>query len=836
MKKVTLSILLLLLTCANIAVGQTSLDSGLYFSSHETTKEKRTSLSLTPNDPIKLEDKLTIEFDANFRRGDGHFGNIVRIVGDEHLNIQIVANLISEEENFWLTVQDQILIKYRWPDISKGGFEKWMKFTLEIDARKSEITMSVNGKKISKQSNELKDISKLDIVFGKSLLHKFSTTDVCPMSIRHVKILGNDNKPLRNWPLGKHTKTTTVYDEITNDIAVVENPKWLIDQHIFWKKNKNFKFSKLLGIAQDETAERIFFIDTKTVYVYSIKADSMVTFNYQKGSLNCQSNNFIYNSLKNELIVYSLDENFYSKFDFKKQAWENSDSVCDETNYLHHNRMVSPQDSTVLTFGGYGQYQYKSQVYKFNTNERKFYNLSLQKIVHPRYLSSSGIVDAGNFLIFGGNGSHSGKQGVNNQFYYDLYSVEFGNLKATKLWNAKELAEQSFVPVRSMVIDKDSDSFYTLIYNSTNFNTYLRLARFGISSFSMTVYPDSIPYHFLDIKSEADFFLNGDKTRLYTITKSENEVSLYSLTYPPLVSSEIYQRENTAEFALNYYWLLFVAAGVLIFYIYKLKRNQANKLKNEKLNEEALQTIITKAEKVNISAIHLFGGFQVYNADGNDITAQFTPTIKELFLLILLSSIKNDKGISSKKLIEVLWPNKSDSNARNNKNVNISKLRLLLEKIGDIHLSNDNTYWQIKWGNTVYCDYAEVSKFTNRSTHETLEKEQVYKLLSIFSHGVLLLDVETEWIENFQNEASNSLVDDLERISKSQRDHHVQVTISKSILTYDPLNEQAIAVQCKSLYSLGKKRQAKESYDQFCQEYEEVLDVKFDKAFVEIVS
>ena len=94
-----------------------------------------------------------------------------------------------------------------------------------------------------------------------------------------------------------------------------------------------------------------------------------------------------------------------------------------------------------------------------------------------------------------------------------------------------------------MVIDYNSDSFYTLIFNSTTYNSSLKLARFGINTYEMSLFPNSIPYKFLDVKSNADFFLNAKNSKLYTLTTLGNKVSLYSLPYPPLLSSDIYQNE-----------------------------------------------------------------------------------------------------------------------------------------------------------------------------------------------------------------------------------------------------------------------------------------------------
>lgn len=837
MKKPIFTILLFLSVCANFTYAQDYLDEGLFFSSHEVTQDQRTSLNLTPKAPINFKNKFSIAFEANFRRGDGYFGNIFKIICDESLNIDLVANLDDENENFWLTVKDEILFKYKWSDIPKSDYDKWIKFNLEIDIENSKLALTINGDKIVKSSIEIEDMSDFDILFGKSLISKFTTTDVCPMSIKNIKILNKDDKLVRNWVLGKHTTNNKVFDNIINDEATVENPKWLIDQHVFWKKNKDFTFNNLLGSARDTQKERIFFIDSKMVYVYSMTDNSMKTFAFKEGSLKCQSNRFIFNNLKDELIAYSIDEKSYATFDFESLQWSNSDDVCAETVYLHHNKMISPKDSTLITFAGYGQYEYKSLFNKFDNTSSDLYTLDLRDHITPRYLSSSGILNPNKFLIFGGYGSSSGKQGVNSQFYYDLYSVSFDSLTVKNLWKTENLSPQPFVPVQSMVVDDNSDSFFTLIYNNTTYNTNLKLARFGIGTYEKTVFTDSIPYQFLDIKSDADFFLNGKKSKLYTLTTIEDKVSLYALAYPPLSAKDVYQDNIITTTSFNYYWLLaLLAFPILLFLFFKLKKKTNKHVTTEESNEEILQPVHTKSEKIKKSAIYLFGGFQVYDSEGNDITALFTPTIKDLFLLILLSSIKSDKGISSKKLTELLWPNKTESNARNNRNVNISKLRLLLEKIGDINISNKNTYWQMNVEESVFCDYTFVMGVLSKSASEKLAKEQIYELLNIVARGEISPDIQTEWIEDFKMEISNLLIDDLDRISKTQDDLHLLLLISNTILKYGPLNEEAISLKCNSLYALGKKGLAKHSYNQFCKVYLELLDAKYDKSFNEIIN
>ena len=70
------------------------------------------------------------------------------------------------------------------------------------------------------------------------------------------------------------------------------------------------------------------------------------------------------------------------------------------------------------------------------------------------------------------------------------------------------------------------------------------------------------------------------------------------------------------------------------------------------------ETIIPQEHKKDDPLITLdypivfFGGFQIFDKKGNDITGKFSPLIKELFLILWLYTHKNNKGISSQKLKE----------------------------------------------------------------------------------------------------------------------------------------------------------------------------------------
>jgi hypothetical protein len=109
--------------------------------------------------------------------------------------------------------------------------------------------------------------------------------------------------------------------------------------------------------------------------------------------------------------------------------------------------------------------------------------------------------------------------------------------------------------------------------------------------------------------------------------------------------------------------LLFLLSISLSYVYWRYLRNilhQPQKLSAEKI--KAFDK--TTKEKPTQNYIQLFGDFKVLDRFGNDITTQFTPKLKQLFLLILLYSQRSKNGISTKELTDILWEGYSYQNAK----------------------------------------------------------------------------------------------------------------------------------------------------------------------------
>ena len=110
--------------------------------------------------------------------------------------------------------------------------------------------------------------------------------------------------------------------------------------------------------------------------------------------------------------------------------------------------------------------------------------------------------------------------------------------------------------------------------------------------------------------------------------------------------------------------VLLIIIGVTISYRKRLKRKtspatagtlEEGRVDNSAKAEEQPQTTKLQDKKPRISTIHLLGDFQVFDKEGNDITQEFTPIIKQVFLYILLNSIAKGRKVTSQDLDQTYW-------------------------------------------------------------------------------------------------------------------------------------------------------------------------------------
>jgi len=262
------------------------------------------------------------------------------------------------------------------------------------------------------------------------------------------------------------------------------------------------------------------------------------------------------------------------------------------------------------------------------------------------------------------------------------------------------------------------------------------------------------------------------------------------------------------------------------------------KLKKQPTTADKIRSIENAIiHKPEANYIQLFGDFKVLDKDGVDISSQFTPKLKQLFLIILLYSQRNKNGISTKELTDILWLGHSSQSAKNSRGVTIRKLRLILESLDTVQINFQIDRWSMAFGGNVYCDYVECLKLLKREKiHDTDFNLNFYHIIQ---EGELFKGESYDWLDDFKGFVGNNIVDILLKFINEltiENDNELILKLTDRILVTDPVNDQALAYKLKVLIKQNNSNLARFTFDRFCLLYEELYGEKFSAKFEDLTS
>jgi two-component SAPR family response regulator len=846
---------------------------GLNFKSYEVVKEKRTSLILTPGEPLSLPDVYTISFDLKIHSSGRYpFGYVFRMFDEEEQNISMLLNTVNN------TMKKKLAFTYSSKEILSKTFDememypdKWHRIDITVDTKEALFTVVVSNKTFSQHIPELKTFDKINLVFGRNDRFGLQITDIPSMAVRDIRIYNDDTKIiLYEWRLKNYTEEGS-YDEVNHTLATVNNPDWLLSQHVLWKKNASFATERHSMIAYNNEKSEVAIYSKSYFYFFGIP-DGIIHIDTMESRYpwSSQSNNLLFDKNSGRYINYTFEfekEKDVLTYHPETKDWNMAPASIVPPDYWHHNRLISAYDGRLYLFGGYGHHKYKNDVHIYDFASKEWRRDKLKgDIPPPHYLSGLGAWDDKQVLIFGGYGSETGDQALEPRYYYDLYKVNMETLVSEKVWTL-EKPENDFIVSNSLVVDTAARSFYALTYSLRQFHTNLTLLKFSADRPEYIMTGDSIPVAFEDNASYVDLFLDRKTEKLVAlisgpkdVDSNDNEASIYTISYPPLEKAGLTQRKAPAFIPARVIILtiLLVALLLSVWMAYKkiIQKNQgssepesgdredAGKLSEKEKLHEGVNRAAYSREKaegaLHVQSVCLFGGFWVADKNGNDVTKDFTPLLKQLFLLIVLHTYKDGKGISSSKLKDLLWFDKSEESAKNNRGVAISKLRQIFEHVGNISIKSYNSYWTVEMGEDVYCDYSEALYLIDElSKGKELNIDHLKRLLALLSKGELLPSLQVEWVDPFKSDFSNNLMDILFELSKKHEvagNPQLCIDVADAIFIQDSLNEDALQLKCAALVKMGRNKLSEKVYGAFAKEYKLLFGTDFRTSFEQIVS
>lgn len=833
--------ILLLFSCFLMKGQETKY--GLHIQTFPHPAHEFTSLALENGNPIRTGNKeTTLEFKV-WNRDENVFGVVFRILTDQNKTIDLMYSVADNDARF----PNLIINNNVYPLGKELRLDCWIDVTLKINPADRSIILIYDGEQISIDGSDILPVHDFRVYFGKCSVAQFELDNVASINLKDIRI-SQKGDPIREWDLKFHQDSICI-DKVGSNPARIENGKWLIDDHMLWRRIHRQEFESTPSIAFDPATATFYMAnDDKQLYTYNCIEREMLVRDVVDGEFAAVYPNglFVIPETGN-LLSYNLDQNIYTFFDFNRIAWKNNriPEKKHKEHYWNNTVTWNPEDSTLISFGGYGHYQFNQELlisHPLSSTPQKRTHL---KEIDPRRSSASVLVDS-ILYIFGGRGCPSGKQEMTQRYYYDLHAVNINSMQVFKLWDIQERpVNGDFVPSSNMIFDEKNDCFY--IMTNQLGGTMMRLDR-NEPKIEITSLPIWEFYNAQHLYSNV--YQSGD--RFYyvfeqTPTNGNSLVSIYEITSPVVVLANAMISTQTANdqkgSSRGKNTTLIISALALLILIssaYLYRRKQvAKKVRNRK---SEISADMHQVEEIPDSrhydfsrqSICFFGGFKVKDKNGEDITDMFTPTLKSLLIILILYTVKNEKGLSGNKLLQALWFDKTEESAKNNRNVYMSKLRNILERIGDVKIVNQKGFWSICFEDDTICDYIEAqSLFTEQNgNQDTLEK-----LVELLLRGVMLPNVEEDWVDSFKNDFSNRTIDFLTGLLRnSDLSDTFLLRIADTLFQHDFINEDALRVKCSILYKQGKKGLAKTVYDAFCKDYQSSLGTSFPTSMLDLIN
>ncbi|GAA4798869.1 hypothetical protein GCM10023231_29530 [Olivibacter ginsenosidimutans] len=842
-------ILLILLSLTRLGVFATEKEIepkfyGLKFLSHDVNQDQRTGLNLTADGDLSFpDDGFSMAFDLKLCMEYHTYGYVFKVIANDESSFDLVSNLLQQKVSFILNERKKVVESKGLVDSLLFVNEQWI--PVKVTFNKHHIWLKI-GNYSTTLAHSFHDFKHIKIYFGLNKHAYYYTADVPPMTIRNI-VIQSQGKVIRSWKLAYHNRTE-VLDDIKGTRASVINGSWEIDKHAHWEKVASLNLANQQAqVAFDSLGGRIFAVTANNIYTFSIAEKKMDSVRVAKGNPYLGvSRQLIYDQVSKQLISYTHMFPQLDTYNFQTNEWSLSPTRIIDAKQ-HHNHTIDRQRNKLIMLMGYGYHQYDGTLLERSLDGSGQWKTNvLDPPIAPRYLAALGVEDDNHVLLLGGYGSISGKQEESPRNFYDLYRINLRTGKTAKLWFFSNDSNH-FTFSNSMVVDKAKNKLYALAYNNDSYHSKLYLCAFDL----VTKHPkplvvsDSIAYHFLDVKSYCDLFLHAQTSTLYALVSHEKQpgqqmVEIYALAFPPIAEDAIIQVSQNSHYVniailMACVLLLLVMSALIIRWRIKRRRAITDTSIEPKTDSSFIQQaiaehivpVVTKSKQVQYPSVLLIGGFQVFAKNGENMTAEFTPIVRNIFLMLLFNTLKDQKGTTSQQLDETFWFDMERSKALNNRGVNIRKLRLLLKTLDSIDLMNKNGYWKLQMDHHIFCDYKEIMLLLHEIKQKKIaNKEQLAKLVNLATDE-LLPDISAEWLDRFKSEYQTLLVEILLNVLSQtdiKSDPKLLLKIVDVILVHDCIEEDAIRLKCRILYQTGQKGLSKQTFDKFYADYKRILD------------
>ncbi len=744
---------------------------------------------------------------------------------------------------------------------------KWDKILIDCDLDTKVITISLNDRQSSINYNLLPNKFNLKIFFGIGEHYQ----EVPRMAIRNIRIFKTDLlngkfKLAHHWALdefeGKIAK-----DKVGGLAGEQRNGEWLANAHTDWQLQKTIFIQPGTGVTLDTLKRKILFVEPDRIRKYDWIINTIDDEKFNAPHPNRQMT-FVYNHFTNKLLAFHGGRGEVTVYDEEKKVWFSIDSSNDSLQHYYGSSIfINPLNGDLMMFCGYGWYLMKNHLQKYNFTEAVWETLKVKgDTPEPRFGTSLYYTNnPEEVLIFGGLGNKTGRQDEKYEIFYDLWELNLKTYTFKKIWVNKGLTNiyrrgggsnlypfpekniyYMFTPTN---LEWDSFQFCELNTEKATLRPVSEVL-FSVSRDAPVLFfYDKYSNEFVAVTQQIDYKVNLWEARIYT------------LAYPPIRAGDLKtigdEKTSVIYLFIGFGFLFITVITFATYKFIKFKKSRKEHLPDLPIEQYAIPKNLESVPQypiINInhlqsseekkSAINVFGGLEVFDTEGRNITKEFSPKIRQLFGIILLHTNGtkiNRRGISTEKLTDALWPEADPLSAKNSRGVAISNLRNILAKVGNIKVVNDQSLWLIEADEEIFCEYFlfnEIRINLLKGNEEILPGTYV-SFVEIVKKGLILPEISTDWIEPIRK----SLSDDITMICLKYAEKfnnpeywETHLNAAESILMRDSLNEDGLRLKLTTLMNLGRHGVAKDTYDTFCIEFKNIFDEEYRVPFKDLIS
>jgi len=849
-----------------VFAGYLPVSEGEQSQNRKLSPKVATTLHLTYEKPVNLEDEYSISFTLSFRNGLSS-GNILHL---ENAKYKIDLRFIGTHGDD--SAKIQLFFNGNWTHISGSipynkihkGYRIAAK--LAVDEAKGLITLNLNDfTRTEKLAPFLAD-SPSDIFFGtipEEKLHKSNTVSANKTPVNIFDTLpGNSNcvpMTLRDLQITINGKLEHKYlfnemdGEIAHDCeggldARAVHHRWQIDRHFFWSiyDSITYKNEQFLDVFVDPYKQSLGILTKEGIEHYSIIDGKISKTKYQE----TRQPQFSVENYPNQNLVSgyatALPDPVTATFDFKNGIRKGDITKDPNDGYIYGGRVFARlRDEAIFAFGGYGWYKTRNQLIKFDPLTKTWNEVKMTgDFIAPRMLFvvlPSEQPDV--YYIMGGQGNKTGVQGLGYRNFWDIFRINIDSATCKEVFNWGKNGDY-MISESAVWADQSKSSIYSNVFRSDR--------KFGMKRRIVFLKPGDTTKTFVSdtglvagrYPAEGVFFISYQMNRLFSVLADRYDttttVKIYSIKTPVLTEegykklydltpNAIYKKKIAvlSKWGISFAALLFLPV-VPIYYTKRRKR----KMRELQLRREAQARVeeFRKENEPECDLVTLFGGLKIFDHTGGDITNGLSPKQKEVLACVMYYSLSGNEA-NFTELDKLVWEGTHSEKLKNLRNVTLSKIRNTLREYEGIKLLVRGTRLAFSIEDNYKNElesYFLLKRFL-KDKRNLQDEESFMNFLKITRRGRFLEGITGEWVEGVRMSEEAAIIEialnKLDAVFRSG-DYEECLRIADSVSVHDPLNEELLGFKLRALYGLGRHSIAVEVYDAFCKKYESLFGEK----------